>query len=85
MKKEDIKELTTEELHEKIKEDKLYHRRLKFNNEVAALENTNRLKKVRKNIARYYTEIKNRKMKKQQEEQQEQSKKQSVEQHQIYL
>ena len=62
MKKEDIKELTSEELLKQIEEDKGLYLKLKFNHRIAELENPMKLKRMRKDIARLLTEERKREM-----------------------
>lgn len=61
--KQDIKELTTEELLEKVKNEKSRYKKLRFNHEVSPLDNPNMLKELRKDIARLMTEIRERELK----------------------
>ncbi len=60
LKKEDIKELSTDELVQRIDEEKLRLLKLKFNHTVSPLENPNVLKFLRRDIARLKTELRNR-------------------------
>lgn len=55
MKTKDIKELTTDQMLEKEKQYKEELFNLRFQQATGQLENTARLKKVRKNIARIKT------------------------------
>ncbi len=61
LKKEDIKELTTEELVEKVKEVKLGYKKLKFNQAISQLDNPLMLRHERRDIARLMTELNARK------------------------
>ncbi len=65
--KKDIKELTTEELWEKVRNEKSRYKKLRFNHEVSPLDNPNMLKELRKDIARLMTEIRERELKEEQE------------------
>ena len=60
--REDIKELTNEELVEKISSEKLRYRKLKFNHTVSPLDNPLLLRGARRDIARLTTEMKQREM-----------------------
>ena len=62
MKKEDIKELTSEELLKQIEDDKELYVKLRFNHRIAELENPMKLKRMRKDIARLLTEERKREM-----------------------
>lgn len=62
MKKEDIIELTQDELVKQIVDDKELYAKLKFNNKVAELENPMKLNHMRKDIARLLTEERKRAM-----------------------
>lgn len=59
-KKLNMKELTTVELVEKLKEDSAHYTKLKFNHVVTSLENPMNLRKLRRDIARMKTELKKR-------------------------
>lgn len=59
-KKIDLRELSTEELWDRIDEGKANLRKLRFNHTVAALENPNVLRNLRRDIARYNTELRRR-------------------------
>lgn len=60
--KEDIKQLSTTELLERVKEDKAQLLRLKFNHTISPIENPKQMKGKSRNIARYLTELKQREM-----------------------
>jgi len=60
--KQDIKELTTDELWEKVKNEKSRYKKLRFNHEVSPLDNPKMLKELRKDIARLMTEIREREL-----------------------
>jgi len=57
MKYEEIKSLTTEEIVEKVKEEKALYTKLQFNHAVSPIENPMKLRASRKIIARYLTEL----------------------------
>ena len=61
--KEDIKELTTEELWEKVRTEKSRYKKLRFNHEVSPLDNPLTLRELRKDIARLMTELRERELK----------------------
>lgn len=64
-KKLNLKELTTVELLEKLKEDSSHYTKMKFNHVVTTLENPMTLRQVRRDIARMKTELKKRESEKQ--------------------
>lgn len=57
VKKEDIKDLTTQELQEKVAELKLKFQKTKFNHAVSQLDNPLLLRSMRKDVARLNTEL----------------------------
>ncbi|WP_257658457.1 50S ribosomal protein L29 [Parapedobacter lycopersici] len=57
MKHSEIVELSTEELVAKITDEKATLTKLKFAHAVSAIENPNRIKQTRKNVARLLTEL----------------------------
>ena len=59
-KKLNLKELTTVELVEKLKEDSAHFTKMKFNHVVTTLENPMTLRRLRRDIARMKTELKKR-------------------------
>ncbi len=61
-KKLNLRELSTEELWDRIDEDKAQLRKLRFNHTVAALDNPNVLRNLRRDIARYNTELRRREL-----------------------
>ncbi|MFK7904289.1 MAG: 50S ribosomal protein L29 [Chitinophagales bacterium] len=61
-KKLDLRELSTEELWDRIEEDKAQLRKLRFNHTVAALDNPNVLRNLRRDVARYNTELRRREL-----------------------
>ena len=64
-KKLNLKELTTVELVEKLKEDSGHYTKMKFNHVVTTLENPMTLRQIRRDIARMKTELKKRESEKQ--------------------
>ncbi|GAB2705322.1 hypothetical protein GCM10027037_33900 [Mucilaginibacter koreensis] len=61
MKNSEIVALSTEELTAKLGEDKANLTKMKFAHAVSAIENPNRIKNLRRDIARVSTELSNRK------------------------
>ena len=57
VKKEDIKEYSTEELIEKIKNERLRYKKAQFNHTVSPLDNPLSLRAMRRDIARLLTEL----------------------------
>lgn len=57
IKKEDIKQLSTEELIEKVNTEKGNYRKAKFNHAVSPLDNPLKLRYMRKDVARLTTEL----------------------------
>ncbi len=57
MKKEDIKELTNEELRLRLEEEKTLYTKMKLNHAVSPIENPMKIRAVRRGIARLHTEI----------------------------
>ena len=57
MKYQEIKSLTTEEIVEKVREEKALYTKLKFNHAVSPIENPMKLRASRQLIARYLTEL----------------------------
>jgi len=57
MKYAEIKGLTTEELLERLKEERTMYNKMKFNHAVSPIENPMKLKASRRVIARYLTEL----------------------------
>lgn len=63
MKPSIVKELTTEEVVDRIKEEREIWKRMKLNHAVSPLENPLKLQTTRRFIARLETELKNRQLK----------------------
>jgi large subunit ribosomal protein L29 len=57
MKSQDMKATPTRELIEKYKEEKMRYQKLVFTDAVSKLDNPNKLRETRRNIARYLTEL----------------------------
>ena len=66
--KEDIKELTDEELVEMVSSEQLRYKKLRFNHTVSPLDNPLMLRAVRRDIARLKTELKKREIASQNEQ-----------------
>ncbi len=62
MKQEVIKELSTEELVERLDAEKGQINKLKLHHAVSPIENPQKIKETRKGIARILTELRNREM-----------------------
>lgn len=57
VKKEDINEYSTEELIQKIKDERVKYKKAKFNHAVSPLDNPLSLRDMRRDIARLLTEL----------------------------
>ena len=64
MKTSEIKDLTTEEIREKIETEKAALTKMKMNHAVSPLENTMLIRTTRRNIARLMTELRKRELNK---------------------
>ena len=64
MKTSEIKDLTTEEIREKIDTDKAALTKMKMNHAVSPLENPMLIRTTRRNIARLMTELRKRELNK---------------------
>lgn len=62
MKNTEIKELTTKEIEERIEGEKGLLVRLKLNHAVSPLDNPNKIKETKQNIARLLTELRYRQL-----------------------
>lgn len=60
MKYSEIKELTLEELKDRIREEKAAYIKLKFSHSISAIENPLRIKMARRTVAQLNTELTNR-------------------------
>ena len=57
MKKEDIRELTTEELKARLVEEKTLYAKMKLNHAVSSIENPMKIRSTRRGIAQIHTEL----------------------------
>ncbi|MCX6291356.1 MAG: 50S ribosomal protein L29 [Bacteroidetes bacterium] len=57
MKKEDIKELTTDELRLRLAEEKTHYAKLKMNHAISPIENPLKIRITRRGIAMIQTEL----------------------------
>ena len=57
MKKEDIKELTTDELRLRLEEEKAMYSKLKLNHAISPIENPMKIRITRRGIAMIHTEL----------------------------
>ena len=57
MKKEDIKELTTDEVRLRLEEEKLLYTKMKMNHAVSPIENPMKIRNIRRGIAMLHTEL----------------------------
>lgn len=57
MKREDIKELATEELKARLVEEKTLYAKLKMNHAISAIENPMKIRAIRRGIAQINTEL----------------------------
>ena len=64
MKTSEIKDLTTEEIKEKIETEKAALTKMKMNHAVSTLENPMLIRTTRRNIARLMTELRKRELNK---------------------
>ena len=62
MKNNVIKELSTKELQERLTADKMQLNKMKINHAVTPLENPNKIKEARRDIARMITELRKREL-----------------------
>ncbi len=62
MKNSEVKELTTQEIVEKLDAERSALTRLKMNHAISPLENPMQIKETRRNIARLMTELHQRKL-----------------------
>ncbi|MCQ4875717.1 MULTISPECIES: 50S ribosomal protein L29 [Odoribacteraceae] len=62
MKTSEIKDLTTEEIREKIEAEKAALNKMKMNHAVSPLENPMLIRLTRRNIARLMTELRKREL-----------------------
>jgi len=57
MKKEDIKELTTEELTARLEEEKTLYTKMKINHAISSIENPMKIRSTRRGIAQIHSEL----------------------------
>jgi large subunit ribosomal protein L29 len=57
MKKEDIRELTIEELKARLLEEKTLYAKMKLNHAVSSIENPMKIRTTRRGIAQIHTEL----------------------------
>ncbi len=62
MKASVVKEMTTQELKDQLFETKLSYSKMKMGHTISPLENPTELKSNRKDIARMFTELRNREL-----------------------
>ena len=62
MKTKEIRELTDKELMERIDNEVSYLQKLKLNHAISPLDNPNKIKETRRNIARLKTELRQREL-----------------------
>ncbi len=62
MKTKEIRELTDKELVERIDNESSYLQKLKLNHAISPLDNPNKIKEARRNIARLKTELHQRQL-----------------------
>jgi len=65
MKSSEIKELTIQELQERLESEETLMVRMKMNHAVSPLDNPNKIVETRRNIARLKTEVRARKIQEQ--------------------
>ena len=61
MKASEVRELTTKELVERLATDSEQLNRMKINHSVSPMDNPSQIKEMRKTVARYNTELQQRK------------------------
>ena len=67
MKSSEIKELSIQELQERLESEETLMVRMKMNHAVSPLDNPNKIVETRRNIARLKTEVRTRQIKEQSE------------------
>ena len=77
MKSSEIRELTTQEILERIDNEKTSLVRMKLNHAITPLDNPNKIKETRGNIARLLTELRYRELNEKQDEQNEMNEEQN--------
>jgi large subunit ribosomal protein L29 len=63
MRNEEIRELSTKDIRERIDEEKLNLTRLKLAHAVSPLDNPTKIKEAKKELARFKTELRKRELK----------------------
>jgi large subunit ribosomal protein L29 len=63
-KKLNLKDLTTQELEEKLRDDSAHYVKTKFNHTVSPVENPSLIRNMRRDIARMKTELRKRELSK---------------------
>jgi len=71
MKSSEIRELTTQEILERIDNERTSLVRMRLNHAITPLDNPNKIKETRGNIARLLTELRYRELNEKQDEQKE--------------
>ena len=77
MKSSEIRELTTQEILERIDNEKTSLVRMKLNHAITPLDNPNKIKETRGNIARLLTELRYRELNEKQDGQNEMNEEQN--------
>ena len=62
MKSDELKELSLKELEERIDNERNFLAKLKLNHAISPLDNPIKIRGIRRNIARFATELKNRQL-----------------------
>ncbi len=62
MKSSELKELSLKELEERIDNERSFLTKLKLNHAISPLDNPIKIRGIRRNIARFATELKNRQL-----------------------
>ncbi len=62
MKSSELKELSLKELEERIDNERNFLTKLKLNHAISPLDNPIKIRGIRRNIARFATELKNRQL-----------------------
>ncbi len=57
MKKEDIKDLSTEELRLRLQEEKMLYAKMKMNHAISPIENPMKIRATRRGVAMIHTEL----------------------------
>ncbi len=62
MQYQDIKNMTDKELHANLREERAQLQKLKFSHAVSPIENPHKIRVARKTVAKFLTEINNRRV-----------------------